>query len=110
MVLASADPAPGYHLRYPWDAEIWPPGETMSVPVLYSGRPEGAPVDRAEVRRFVQEALDVWAGIPSAHIRWEVGPFITEAEARDRPGGTFPHCMGSIHTTIGRRPDVPMIR
>ena len=83
----AAAPAGAYQFsgtgKHSWHRGIWPPGGTLSVtlvdsPAWYEG-PAGFD-DIAEVRQIAQAALDVWASIPTADIRWEVGEVISPAE------------------------------
>ncbi len=78
----SPNQAQGYKLNYTWSSAAWAPGETIEVAVVDS--PELRAGGIAPTRRFLQRALDVWAAIPSADIRWKLGPTVSEAEARDR--------------------------
>ena len=86
----SPNQAQGYDFYSPWLPEIWGPGETMTVGLVITPLPDGSEINFAEVQQIVQEALDAWARVPTADIRWELGPIISEAEAKDRPDGMFP--------------------
>ena len=74
----------------PWYRGVWGLGETASVAVVESPLWETLLAGLSHFRRMLQEALDVWASVPTADIRWEVGPTISEAEAP----GTFPFLVG----------------
>ncbi len=78
----SPNQAQGYKLDERWSSEAWAPGETIEVAVVDS--PELRARGIAPTRRLLQRALDVWAAIPGADIRWELGPTVSAAEARDR--------------------------
>ncbi len=78
----SPNQAQGYKLEYRWASAAWAPGETIQVAVVDS--PELRARGVAESRRILERALDAWATIPGADIRWELGPTVSEAEARDR--------------------------
>ena len=84
VLAAERTPAYVWYFEGGWDPEIWPPGGAMSITLVDSpnwryGEP-GYPADVFEVRRILQEALDLWADIPSADMHWEMGNIITEAE------------------------------
>ena len=55
--------------------------------------------DMEDIRRALQWALDAWANIPTADIRWELAGFISEEQGKDT--ATFPlafvtGCRGSL--------------
>ena len=56
-----------------WSERVWPPGETLSFVLVDS--PLWYPwfSDIQEVKRFFEEAMEVWGSISTADIRWEVG-------------------------------------
>ena len=89
----SPNQAQGYKLNYTWSSAAWAPGETIEVAVVDS--PELRARGIAPTRRILQRALEAWATIPGADIRWKLGPTVSEAEARDR----FPM---SIRVSPGR--------
>ncbi len=89
----SPNQAQGYKLNEGWSSEAWAAGETIEVAVVDS--PELRARGIALTRRLLQRALEAWATIPSADIRWTLGPTVSEAEARDR----FPM---SIRVSPGR--------
>ena len=105
----SANRAQGYEFRGAnpgWDPTIWPPGETLTVALVISPQPNRPDLDEAELRLVLEEALEVWASIPTADIRWELGPIISEMEAAARPFGTWPlviHVGRYSHAAIERR-------
>ena len=81
------------------ESEIWGPGKTMYVPLVRAGWDEWIEQARADpsidwfadledIRRELQWALDAWANIPTAEIRWELAGFISEEQEKDR--ATFP--------------------
>ena len=83
----------------PWKVEIWGPGRTMYVPLVRAGweewieRARADPsidwfADMEDIRRALQWALDAWANIPTADIRWELAGFISEEQGKDT--ATFP--------------------
>ncbi len=78
----SPNQAQGYKLDYTWSREAWAPGETIEVAVVDS--PELRARGVAQIRRILQRALEAWATIPGADIRWKLGPTVSAAEARDR--------------------------
>lgn len=78
----SPNQAQGYKLDYTWSREAWAPGETIEVAVVDS--PELRARGIAPTRRLLQRALEAWATIPGADIRWKLGPTVSAAEARDR--------------------------
>ena len=78
----SPNQAQGYKLDYTWSSAAWAPGETIEVAVVDS--PELRARGIAPTRRILQRALEAWATIPGADIRWTLGPTVSEAEARDR--------------------------
>ena len=89
LIAGPAAPAEAYNpseFARGWFNKVWGPGETALVAVVDSPRWETPVAGLSDFRRLLQEALDVWANIPTADIRWEVGPTIVEAEAP----GTFP--------------------
>ena len=92
VLAAERTPAYDWFFEGGWHPEIWPPGGVMSIPLVDSpnwrGREREHPANVFEVRRILQEALDLWADIPSAGIRWEMGEIITQAEweAQDTVG------------------------
>ena len=102
-------PARAYHLwdfAKGWYDRLWAPGETVVVAVVDSPLWETPVGDLSDFRRMLQEALDVWASVPTADIRWEVGPTISEAEAP----GTFPFLVrysGRIRADLSVDPDGP---
>ena len=77
----SPNQAQGYKLDYTWSREAWAPGETIEVAVVDS--PELRARGIAPTRRLLQRALEAWATIPGADIRWTLGPTVSEAEAGD---------------------------
>ena len=104
-----ANPAPAYHFTDPtqsplysrlsWSSAVWPRGGMLSVtlvdsPVWYEGR--FGFDDLAELRRTVQRALDVWAEIPTADIRWEIGEVISPAELQARRRSGNPEEYGAL--------------
>ena len=58
---------------WPWNERAWPPGETLSFVLVDS--PLWYPwfSDIQEVKRFFEEAMEVWENVPTADIRWEIG-------------------------------------
>ena len=100
-------PAAAYEFLWSgrWDPAIWPPGATMSVVLVDSpdwyGDEDWAFQDIAEVRRVLQEALDVWAAIPTADIRWRIGEIIPEAEWEGRFSWPGPEEIGTITVRRG---------
>lgn len=69
----------------------------VDTPMFESGHPgrgESPPVLLPDIQRVVRQALRVWADIPSADIRWELGPVISEAEAGQDPRYAFPLAIG----------------
>ena len=86
MVFALAGLSPnqalGYKLDYTWSSAAWAPGETIEVAVVDS--PELRARGIAPTRRLLQRALEAWATIPGADIRWTLGPTVSEAEAGER--------------------------
>ena len=81
-----------------WDPGVWGPGKTMYVPLVRSAAWEEW-IERAgdrnewyddieDIERVLEAALDAWANIPTADIRWELGGVISEEQARDE--ATFP--------------------
>ena len=107
----AAAPAGAYrflgHGKASWDPGIWPPGGTLSVTVVdspgwYEG-PSGFD-EIAEVRRFVQQVLDVWARIPTADIRWEVVEVISRAEWSERRNNSSRSGLSIGVNTTGSRP------
>ena len=99
----AAAPAGAYQFllssKLSWDRAIWPPGGTLSVtvvdsPAWYEG--PGGFDDIAGVRRTVRAALDVWASIPTADIRWEIGEVISRAEWLERRNNSSRGGMLSI--------------
>ena len=78
----SPNQAQGYKLDERWSSEAWAPGETIEVAVVDSPALRARGI--APTRRLLRRALDVWAAIPGADIRWELGPTVSAAEARDR--------------------------
>ena len=77
-------PAGAYTYDRSWGAPEWPAGETMYVTLVDSedwqfGKSESWVSDIGELRRVLQQALDVWAAIPTADIRWEMGETISQA-------------------------------
>ena len=102
----AAAPAGAYQFsgtgKRSWHRGIWPPGGTLSVtlvdsPAWYEG-PAGFD-DIAEVRQIAQAALDVWASIPTADIRWEVGEVISPAEWSVRRSSSNPADRGMLSIT-----------
>ena len=86
LAMLWAMPAQGYeHATLGWKPELWPPGETMSVVLVDSELwLERANESRGfssleQVREVLQRALDAWAAIPTADIRWEIGEIISQA-------------------------------
>ena len=77
-----AGPAQGYVLDTGllWDPEFWPPGGTLPVTLVDSELWLRQYEDVGEVRRILQAALDSWASIPTADIRWEIVEILSEAE------------------------------
>ena len=74
----ASDPAEGYRFdERAWDPELWGPGKTMSVVLLDSPEWE---LDIMEMKRILQLALDVWANIPTADIRWQIDRIVTAEE------------------------------
>ena len=63
-----------------WDPEFWPPGGTLRVTLMDSELWRARYEDIGEVRRILQAALDLWASIPTADIRWEIMDVLSEAE------------------------------
>ena len=94
LTAGSAAPVPGYVLDRAgaWYRGVWGPGETVSVAVVESSLWETPLADLSDFRRMLQEALAVWANVPTADIRWEVGPTISETEAP----GTFPFIIRAV--------------
>ena len=84
VALSAAWPgtAQGYKLDYRWASAAWAPGETIEVAVVDS--PELRARGIAPTRRLLQRALEAWATIPGADIRWKLGPTVSEAEAGER--------------------------
>ena len=78
----SPNQAQGYKLEYRWSSAAWAPGETIEVAVVDS--PELRARGIAPTRRLLQRALEAWATIPGADIRWTLGPTVSEAEAGER--------------------------
>ena len=78
----SPNQAQGYKLDYTWSSAAWAPGETIEVAVVDSPKLRARGI--APTRRLLQRALEAWATIPGADIRWKLGPTVSEAEARDR--------------------------
>ena len=85
--------------RVGWKPEVWGPGKTMYVPLVREGWDEWMEVarndpsvdwfaDMEDIRRALQWALDAWASVPTADIRWELASFISEEQEKDR--ATFP--------------------
>ena len=108
LTAGSAAPAQAYHfLEYAgWLSKVWGPGETASVAVVESPLWETSVAGLSDFRRMLQEALDVWASVPTADIRWKVGPTISEAEAP----GTFPFLVrysNRIRANASLDPDRP---
>ena len=87
LVLAGLWPAPAGAYTYygSWGAPEWPAGETMYVTLVDSedwlsrAGYHDSVSSLGEVRRSLQQALDVWAAIPTADIRWEMGETISQA-------------------------------
>ena len=86
LALAGLWPAPAGAYTYGngWGAPEWPAGETMYVTLVDSegwqfGERENWVSDLGELRRVLQQALDMWAAIPTADIRWEMGETISQA-------------------------------
>ena len=88
-----------YQRFLPWKPEVWGPGKTMYVPLVGEGWDEWIErartdpsdswfADMEDIRRALQWALDAWASVPTADIRWELASFISEEQAND--GATFP--------------------
>ena len=65
-----------------WDSEAWGPGEMLSFALVDSPLWYAQHADIHTVRRFAQEALDMWSAVPTADIRWEIGR-ITSGPPRD---------------------------
>ena len=64
-----------------WDPAVWPPGATLPITLVDSELWRAQFYeDIGEVRRVLQAALDLWASIPSADIRWEIAEIMSEAE------------------------------
>ena len=81
LAALSAAPARGYeYYGLGWDPELWPPAETMVVTLVDSELwlERGFYSGIGEVRAVLQRALDVWAAIPTADIRWEIGEIISQ--------------------------------
>ncbi len=89
----SANRAQGYAIlgtNPGWDPAIWPPGETLTVALVIAPPPGVPEWDQAKLRFVLEKALALWASIPTADIRWELGPIISETEAAERPFGAWP--------------------
>ena len=66
-----------------WHPEVWPLGGTLSVALVDDPEWHEHGFSLEEVRSRLQQALDLWAAVPSADIRWEMGPTITLEEREE---------------------------
>ena len=79
-----ADSVSGYRYLYddiwsepepmPWLDETWAPGETLSFVLIEDAEWSEGFDDLAAVEAFVEdEGMDLWSGISTADIRWDIG-------------------------------------
>ena len=62
-----------------WNPEAWGPGETLSFTLVDSPLWYPAYRDIQDVKSLFEEAMDVWASVATADIRWEIGRIATES-------------------------------
>ena len=62
-----------------WSPEAWGPGETLSFTLMDSPLWYPAYRDIHDVKSLFEEAMDVWASVATADIRWEIGRIATES-------------------------------
>ena len=83
-----------------WSPEAWGPGETLSFTLVDSPLWYPQYRDIHDVKRLVEEAMDVWASVATADIRWEIGNVTSAASGFPRGSEIKPLTEGSARAIV----------